>query len=129
MFLISYTLQQSFFPKNRNRWKRHSSWKPEEPSERRGRGAASDGDDDDYNGIGGGGKRPPEVQVKRGYSWSQQMGIAIACLVDKGEVGLINWVKEVCSFSFLPIVSCCEVLSMSLVLGIVSLDCYVRTTL
>lgn len=50
--------------------------------------------DDDYLDN----KRPPEVQVKRGYSWSQQLGIAIACLVDKGEQKLIDWVKEVCVF-------------------------------
>ena len=79
-------MHQSFFPKNRNRWKQYSSWEPEPKG-----GKGSPDDDDDYLDN----KRPAEVQVKRGYSWSQQLGIAIACLVEKGEEKLIDWVKEV----------------------------------
>ena len=38
---------------------------------------------------------PPDVQVKKGYSWSEQLGIAIAALVEDGHVELIDWTKEV----------------------------------
>ena len=38
---------------------------------------------------------PPDVQVKKGYSWSQQLGIAIAALVEGGEGELVDWVKDV----------------------------------
>jgi replication fork protection complex subunit Tof1/Swi1 len=38
---------------------------------------------------------PPDVQVKKGYSWSEQLGIAIAVLVEGGEGGLVDWVKDV----------------------------------
>jgi replication fork protection complex subunit Tof1/Swi1 len=40
-------------------------------------------------------KFPPDVQVKKGYSWSEQLGIAIACLQENGQTELITWVKEV----------------------------------
>jgi replication fork protection complex subunit Tof1/Swi1 len=38
---------------------------------------------------------PADVQVKKGYSWSEQLGIAIAALVDGGEGELVDWVKDV----------------------------------
>jgi replication fork protection complex subunit Tof1/Swi1 len=38
---------------------------------------------------------PADVQVKKGYTWSEQLGIAIAALVEGGEGGLIDWVKDV----------------------------------
>lgn len=40
---------------------------------------------------------PPDVQVKKGYSWSEQLGIAIAALVDGGQEDLIGWVQDVCT--------------------------------
>lgn len=81
---------QAFFPKNRNRWKQYSSWEPEAKEEKRGRGRELDESDE----------APAEVQVKRGYSWSQQLGIAIACLLESGKGELVDWVKEVCLCSF-----------------------------
>jgi replication fork protection complex subunit Tof1/Swi1 len=39
---------------------------------------------------------PPDVEVKKGYSWSDQLGIAIASLVESGQKELVNWTKDVC---------------------------------
>ena len=78
-------LSKAFFPKNRNRWKKYSSWEPEEKEKKR----VKDVQDD---------KVPLEVQVKKGYSWSEQLGIAIACLVENGQKELIDWVQEVILF-------------------------------
>lgn len=74
---------QSFFPKNRSLWKKYSSWEPEPKETKRGRAA-------DENS-----KHPPDVQVKKGYSWSEELGIAIACLKENGQDELVTWVKEV----------------------------------
>ena len=41
------------------------------------------------------GKHARDVQVKKGYSWSEQLGIAIACLVEGGRLDLVDWIKEV----------------------------------
>lgn len=46
------------------------------------------------------GDRPPEVQVKKGYSWSEQLGIAVACLIENGNQKLVDWAKEVRSDKF-----------------------------
>ncbi|KAF5339101.1 hypothetical protein D9611_011155 [Ephemerocybe angulata] len=35
-----------------------------------------------------------EVVVKKGYSWTDQMGIAIAALVDAGKKSLVTWTQE-----------------------------------
>jgi replication fork protection complex subunit Tof1/Swi1 len=35
------------------------------------------------------------VSVKKGYSWSDQLGIAIAALVEAGQEELVNWTKDV----------------------------------
>ncbi|KAJ7201098.1 timeless protein-domain-containing protein [Mycena pura] len=73
---------EAFFPKNRGQWKAFSSWEPpeKEKRERASRGQQS--------GAG-------EVQVKRGFSWSEQLGIAIAALVDAEQVELVNWTKDI----------------------------------
>lgn len=42
---------------------------------------------------------PPDVQVKKGYSWSEQLAISMACLIDSGKKDLVDWVKQV-SFRF-----------------------------
>jgi len=36
-----------------------------------------------------------EVQVTQGYTWTEEMGIVIACLIEDEKTHLINWVKEV----------------------------------
>jgi replication fork protection complex subunit Tof1/Swi1 len=72
---------QAFFPKNRNRWKRYSSWEPDNKTKK-----TKDVDTG----------HPPDVQVKKGFSWSEQLAIAMAALQDAGQSELIEWVKEVC---------------------------------
>lgn len=41
---------------------------------------------------------PPDVKVKKGFTWSEQVAIAIAALQEAGQGELIKWVKEVCLF-------------------------------
>lgn len=36
------------------------------------------------------------MTVKKGYSWSDQLGIAIASLVEAGQEELVNWTRDVC---------------------------------
>jgi hypothetical protein len=43
-----------------------------------------------------------EVQVTQGYTWTEEMGIVIACLVEDEKTHLINWVKEVSWPDFPP---------------------------
>lgn len=38
---------------------------------------------------------PPDVQVKKGYSWSEQLGIAVAALAEAGASELVDWTKDV----------------------------------
>ncbi|THH29094.1 hypothetical protein EUX98_g5095 [Antrodiella citrinella] len=78
----SFVAVQAFFPKNRSHWKELSSWEPETKGSKGGRIVEDT-------------RFPPEVQVKKGYTWSQQLGIAIACLVGDGKKNLIDWVKEI----------------------------------
>jgi replication fork protection complex subunit Tof1/Swi1 len=73
---------QAFFPKNRNRWKRYSSWEPENKAKKKAKEADT--------GF------PPDVEVKKGFSWSEQLAIAMAALQDASQNELIEWVKEVC---------------------------------
>lgn len=73
---------QAFFPKNRGHWKQFSSWEPEKPGKE---GKTTENT-----------KFPPDVEVKKGYSWSDQLGITIASLVEAGETELIHWTKDVC---------------------------------
>jgi replication fork protection complex subunit Tof1/Swi1 len=72
---------QALFPKNRNRWKQYSSWAPEPKSNNKGKDADP--------------RFPPDVQVKKGYSWSEELAIAMAALQEAGQGELIEWVKEV----------------------------------
>ncbi|KAJ7704500.1 timeless protein-domain-containing protein [Mycena rosella] len=71
---------EAFFPKNRGQWKAFSSWEPPEKGVRALRAEKA--------GAG-------EVQVKRGYSWSEQLGIVIAALVDAGQLELVNWTTDI----------------------------------
>ncbi|KAJ7849053.1 timeless protein-domain-containing protein [Mycena olivaceomarginata] len=59
---------EAFFPKNRGQWKAYSSWEPPEKE---------------------------KAQVKRGFSWSEQLAIVIAALVDEGNRLLVDWTKDV----------------------------------
>ncbi|GBE89890.1 Topoisomerase 1-associated factor 1 [Sparassis crispa] len=72
----------AFFPKNRGHWKHLSSWESEEKTSRAERTVEDT-------------RFPPDVQVKKGYTWSEQLGVAIACLVEEGKMELIVWVKQI----------------------------------
>jgi hypothetical protein len=76
---------QALYPKNRGHWKQFSSWKPEEKFVERERKVAA------------------EVQVTQGYTWTEEMGIVIACLIEDEKTHLINWVKEVSRLNFLAL--------------------------
>ncbi|KAH8827121.1 hypothetical protein DL96DRAFT_1605604 [Flagelloscypha sp. PMI_526] len=73
---------EALFPMNRGHWKQFSSWEPEK-KEGRQRGAENRIDE----------RFPQDVQVKKGYSWSQQVGIAIAVLVGDEKRSLVELAK------------------------------------
>ncbi|KAJ7056867.1 timeless protein-domain-containing protein [Mycena amicta] len=68
---------EAFFPKNRGHWKAFSSWEPPEKEKKTRTRAARPG--------------AGELQVKRGYMWSEQLGIVIAALIESGKASLITW--------------------------------------
>jgi replication fork protection complex subunit Tof1/Swi1 len=35
------------------------------------------------------------VQVKKGFTWSEQMGIAVKALIEDGKQSVVDWVKNV----------------------------------
>ena len=37
-----------------------------------------------------------DVEVKKGWTKQEELGIAIACLVDEGKMDLVDWVRTVC---------------------------------
>ncbi|KAL4067395.1 timeless protein-domain-containing protein [Scleroderma yunnanense] len=74
---------EALFPMNRGHWKQYSSWKPEQKSDH-----TRDAVEDSRNQF-------TEVQIKKGYSWSEQIGIAIAALVEDGKSDLVEWVKDI----------------------------------
>ncbi|KAG8920723.1 Topoisomerase 1-associated factor 1 [Tulasnella sp. 418] len=101
--LIS-TFLQAFFPTGRGRWKQKSSFVP---PKKIAKGGLSDSDDDvSYDEDGNPrtkskakeSKHGPDVYVKKGYSWSEQLGIAIACLIEDDKMALVDWVKEILIF-------------------------------
>ncbi|KAF9061339.1 timeless protein-domain-containing protein [Rhodocollybia butyracea] len=78
----SFLAVEAFFPKNRGNWKQYSSW---EPPPKEGKDSKTVEDT----------RFPQEVQVKKGYSWSDQVGIAIAALVEAGQTELVLWTQEI----------------------------------
>ena len=77
-------ISKAFYPKNRSKWKALSSWEPPEKGTRTRHETVLDT------------RFPQEVRVKKGYTWTQQLGIAIAALVDDGKTSLIEWTKQLC---------------------------------
>ncbi|OCH87501.1 timeless-domain-containing protein [Obba rivulosa] len=75
----SFLIIEAFFPKTRGAWKQYSSWEPEPKTER----SVVDS------------RLPPDVQVKKGYSWSEQLGIAVGCLVEDSKKVLVEWTKQI----------------------------------
>ncbi|KAG5339373.1 hypothetical protein C0989_004499 [Termitomyces sp. Mn162] len=72
---------EAFFPKNRGHWKQYSSWEPEKSGKER-----KVAEDTIF---------PRDVEVKKGYSWSDQLGITIASLVESGERELVDWTRDI----------------------------------
>ncbi|KAF9531181.1 timeless protein-domain-containing protein [Crepidotus variabilis] len=71
---------ETFFPKNRGSWKQFSSWEPESKT----KPSKSVVDT----------RFPPDVEIKKGYSWGDQLGIAIAALVEDEQSSLVKWMTE-----------------------------------
>ncbi|KAG8990291.1 Topoisomerase 1-associated factor 1 [Tulasnella sp. JGI-2019a] len=84
----SFILVESFFPRTRRAWKKLSGYKSPD-------GASGSEGAKKKPGRAAESKHGAELTVKRGYTASQQLGIAIACLVDAGKMDLIDWVKEI----------------------------------
>ncbi|KAF9458264.1 timeless protein-domain-containing protein [Collybia nuda] len=73
---------EAFFPKNRGNWKQFSSWEPEQKATREKKTIEDT-------------RLPPDIEVKKGYSWSDQLGIAIASLVESGREEFVHWTKTI----------------------------------
>ncbi|CAE6484806.1 unnamed protein product [Rhizoctonia solani] len=69
-------LVEAFYPKNRGQWKAYSSYEPEVKPKSKPAGKA-------------------EVGVKKGFKTSEQIGIAVACLVEEDNRLLIDWVIDI----------------------------------
>jgi replication fork protection complex subunit Tof1/Swi1 len=80
----NFLIIEAFYPKNRGKWKALSSWEPPV------KGVARSEDETILEN-----KWPAEARVKKGYTWSEQLGIAIKCLVEDEKEELVNWIKEV----------------------------------
>lgn len=86
----NFLLVEAFYPKNRGKWKALSSWEPPARTLRPENDTLLEN------------RWAAEVKVKKGYSWSEQMGIAIKCLLDEEKGMLVEWVKEVSLINFVP---------------------------
>lgn len=83
-----FLLVEAFFPKNRGSWKAYSSLTPEELAAKTGKTSLTEKTIVDR-------RFPQDVQVKKGHSWSEQVGIAIQALVESEEADLVTWTTEV----------------------------------
>ncbi|KAI0649834.1 timeless protein-domain-containing protein [Trametes meyenii] len=82
----SFLVVEAFFPKNRGHWKQFSSAELDQVGPRPERAPFDN-------------RFPPDVQVKKGYSLSDQIGIAMAALVENGQQNLIEWTKQILSLA------------------------------
>ncbi|CAE6409911.1 unnamed protein product [Rhizoctonia solani] len=73
---VLFQRPQAFYPKNRGQWKAYSSYEPEVKPKSKPAGTA-------------------EVGVKKGFKTSEQIGIAVACLVEEDSRLLIDWVIDI----------------------------------
>ncbi|KAI0657606.1 timeless-domain-containing protein [Cubamyces menziesii] len=78
----SFLVVEAFFPKNRGHWKQFSSAELDQIGPRPEK-------------LPFDSRFPPDVQVKKGYTLSDQIGIAIAALVEKGQQNLVEWTKQI----------------------------------
>ncbi|CAE6415167.1 unnamed protein product [Rhizoctonia solani] len=73
---VLFERPQAFYPKNRGQWKAYSSYEPEVKPKSKPAGSA-------------------EVGVKKGFKTSEQIGIAVACLVEEDSRLLVDWVIDI----------------------------------
>jgi replication fork protection complex subunit Tof1/Swi1 len=85
-----FLLMEAFFPKNRGQWKAFSSLTPEELAMKTGKSSGVEKTTVDH-------WFPQDVQVKKGYSWSEQVGIAVKALVEDEKKELVEWTQDVCT--------------------------------
>ncbi|TBU40199.1 timeless-domain-containing protein [Dichomitus squalens] len=78
----SFLLVEAFFPKNRGHWKQFSSKELDVIGPR-------------PEGVPFDTRFPQDLYVKKGYSPSEQMGIAMAALTENGQMVLIEWTKQI----------------------------------
>lgn len=78
-----FLAMEALYPMNRGHWKQYSSWEPEQTS-----GRIREATEEIRNSS-------TEVQVKKGYSWSEQIGITVAALIEDGKTELVEWVKDI----------------------------------
>ncbi|KAI0366585.1 timeless-domain-containing protein [Pilatotrama ljubarskyi] len=83
----SFLVVEAFFPKNRKAWKQFSSAELDAAARPRSEKLPFDS------------RFPQDVQVKKGYSWSEQLGIAVGVLVEKGQRNLVEWTKQILSLA------------------------------
>jgi replication fork protection complex subunit Tof1/Swi1 len=81
--IFQHSIPQAFFPKNRGHWKQFSSWEPEEKPKRGKRE-----EDDPFK----------ELQVTKGFSETEQIGVVIAALMENNMGHLADWVIDVRDF-------------------------------
>ncbi|KAF8333073.1 timeless protein-domain-containing protein [Cantharellus anzutake] len=74
-------LIEAFFPKNRGAWKHFSTWQPAV-----GQSAGAE--------KAKGKRRPADVDIKKGWTDSEKLGIVVMCLVEDGRMDLIDWVRS-----------------------------------
>jgi replication fork protection complex subunit Tof1/Swi1 len=82
-----FLLVEAFYPKNRGHWKAYSSLSPEELALKTGKASVSSKTVEDR-------RFPPDVQVKKGHSWSEQVGIAVKALIEDEKKSLVEWTKD-----------------------------------
>ncbi|TFK80719.1 timeless-domain-containing protein [Polyporus arcularius HHB13444] len=78
----SFLIVEAFFPKNRGHWKQFSSLQLDAIGPR-----------PETHMIDN--RFPQDVSVKKGYTPSEQIGIAMAALVENGQMELIDWTKQI----------------------------------
>ncbi|KAI9060063.1 timeless-domain-containing protein [Trametes sanguinea] len=82
----SFLVVEAFFPKNRGHWKQFSSLELDQVGKRPERQPFDS-------------RFPPDVQVKKGYTLSEQIGIVVAELVNKEQRNLVEWTKQILSLA------------------------------
>ena len=79
----SFLIVEAFFPKNRGHWKQFSSIELDEVGPRPERLPFDN-------------RFPQDLYITKGYTPSEQIGIAMLALQDANQMVLIEWTREVC---------------------------------